>query len=66
MESVPLPDRSVDSVISDGSFTLSARRMMAEAYRLLKPGGRLCVPDLTISEQELPPEILTHPSAWAG
>jgi arsenite methyltransferase len=68
MESVPLPDRSVDSVISNGSFNLSARksRVMAEAHRLLKPGGRLCVSDLTISEEELPPEILTHPSAWAG
>ncbi|HSJ34177.1 MAG TPA: methyltransferase domain-containing protein [Acidimicrobiia bacterium] len=68
MESVPLPDHSVDSVISNGSFNLSARksRVMAEAFRLLKPGGRLCVSDLTISEDELPPEILTHPSAWAG
>lgn len=68
MEAVPLPDRSVDSVVSNGSFNLSARksRVMAEAHRLLRPGGRLCVSDLTISEDELPPEILTHPSAWAG
>lgn len=68
MEAVPLPNRSVDSVISNGSFNLSARksRVMSEAHRLLKPGGRLCVSDLTISEDELPPEILTHPSAWAG
>jgi arsenite methyltransferase len=68
MEAVPLPDGSLDAVISNGSFNLSARksRVMAEAHRLLRPGGRLCVSDLTVSENELPPEILTHPSAWAG
>lgn len=68
METVPIPDGSVDTVISNGSFNLSARksRVMAEAHRLLRPGGRLCVSDLTISEDDLPPQILTHPSAWAG
>lgn len=68
MESVPLPDGEADAVISNGSFNLSARksRVMAEAHRVLRPGGRLCVSDLTVSEEELPPEILTHPSAWAG
>jgi arsenite methyltransferase len=68
MERVPMPDGSADAVISNGSFNLSARksRVMAEAHRLLRPGGRLCVSDLTISEEELPPQILTHPSAWAG
>ncbi len=68
MESIPLPDASVDVVISNGSINLSARksRVLAEAQRLLRPGGRLCVADLTIREEELPSEILTHPSAWAG
>ncbi len=68
MESIPLPDASVDAVISNGSINLSARksRVLAEAQRVLRPGGRLCVADLTIHEEELPSEILTHPSAWAG
>ena len=68
MESVPLPDASVDVVVSNGAINLSARksRVLAEAHRVLRPGGRMCVSDLTIREEELPAEILTHPSAWAG
>ena len=68
MESLPLPDASVDVVVSNGSINLSARksRVLAEAHRVLRPGGRLCVSDLTIREEDLPPEVLTHPSAWAG
>ncbi|MEX2587814.1 MAG: methyltransferase domain-containing protein [Actinomycetota bacterium] len=68
MESLPLDDESVDVVISNGAINLSARksRVLAEAYRVLRPGGRLCVADLTICEEDLPSEILTHPAAWAG
>jgi arsenite methyltransferase len=68
MEALPLPDDSVDVVISNGAINLSARksRVLAEAHRVLRPGGRLCVSDLTIREEELPTQILTHPSAWAG
>jgi len=68
MDDLPLPDDSVDVVISNGSINLAARksRVFAEARRVLKPGGRLCVTDLTLDETELPTEILTHPSAWAG
>lgn len=68
MESLPLPDGSVDVVISNGTVNLSARksRVLAEAHRVLRPGGRLCVVDLTICEEDLPSQILTHPSAWAG
>lgn len=68
MESLPLPDASVDVVVSNGSLNLSARksRVLSEAHRVLRPGGRLCVSDLTIREEELPTEILVHPSAWAG
>lgn len=68
-EDLPLPDASVDVVISNGTVNLSARksRVLAEAFRVLRPGGRLAVADPVIEEEdELPPEILTHPAAWAG
>jgi SAM-dependent methyltransferase len=68
MDDIPLPDESVDVVISNGAINLAARksRVLAEALRVLRPGGRWCVADLTIVEEDLPPEIITHPSAWAG
>jgi SAM-dependent methyltransferase len=68
MDDIPLPDASVDVVISNGAINLAARksRVLSEALRVLRPGGRLCVADLTIVEEDLPPEIITHPSAWAG
>lgn len=67
MEALPLPDASVDVVISNGVVNLSPRkvRVFAEAYRVLRPGGRLAVVDLVL-EHDLPPDIQTHPAAWAG
>jgi SAM-dependent methyltransferase len=68
LEAIPLPDDSVDVIISNGVINLSARkaRVMAECARVLKPGGELCVSDLTVGQDDLPPEILTQPAAWAG
>ncbi len=68
MEAIPLPDDSVDHIISNGVINLSPRktRVLYECARVLRPGGKLCVSDLTVDENELPPEILTHPAAWAG
>ena len=68
MEAIPCPDRSVDLIISNGVINLSARkaRVMAECARVLRPGGRLCVSDLTVERDDLPPEIATQPAAWAG
>jgi arsenite methyltransferase len=68
MEAIPLPDGSVDHVVSNGVLNLSPRkaRALAECARVLRPGGKLTVSDLTIAEEELPPEIVTHPAAWAG
>jgi arsenite methyltransferase len=68
MEAIPLPDDSVDHIVSNGVINLSPRkvRVLAECARVLRPGGKFCVSDLTIDETELPSEILTHPSAWAG
>jgi arsenite methyltransferase len=67
IEALPLPDASVDVVISNGVVNLSPRkvRVLAEAYRVLRPGGRLAIVDLVL-EHDLPPEIQTHPAAWAG
>lgn len=67
MEDIPLDDASIDVVISNGVINLSPRksRALAEMARVLVPGGRLCVSDLTV-EGNLPPEILTSESAWAG
>jgi arsenite methyltransferase len=67
MEDIPLLDESIDVVISNGVLNLSARksRALAEMFRLLKPGGRICMADLTV-EGELPPEIANDQSAWAG
>jgi arsenite methyltransferase len=67
MERIPLPDASVDVVISNGVLNLSGRksRALAEIFRVLKPGGRISLADLTV-EGELPPEIANDQSAWAG
>lgn len=68
IEAIPLEDAAVDHVISNGVINLSARksRVLAECARVLRPGGRLTVSDLTVEDEELPPEILTHPATWAG
>jgi SAM-dependent methyltransferase len=68
IEAIPLPDESVDHVISNGVINLAPRkaRVLAECARVLRPGGKFTVSDLTVDEEDLPPEVLTHPAAWAG
>ncbi len=68
MEDLPLPDGTADVVVANGTINLTGRksRVLAEAHRVLRPGGRMVAADPTIREEELPAEILTHPSAWAG
>jgi arsenite methyltransferase len=68
MEAIPLLDDSVDAVISNGVVNLSGRKMRAlfECARVLRPGGSLCLTDVTLEEDRLPPEVLTHPAAWSG
>jgi SAM-dependent methyltransferase len=66
-EEIPLPDESVDVVISNGTLNLSTRksRVLAEMMRVLRPGGRVSVADLVIDEA-LPEDVLKSPAALAG
>lgn len=68
IEAIPLPDASVDHIVSNGVINLAPRkaRVLAECARVLRPGGKLTLSDLTVDDQELPPEILTNPATWAG
>lgn len=68
MEAIPLADESVDHVISNGVINLAARkrRVLAECARVLRPRGKLSLSDLTVGDEELPPEVLLHPATWAG
>ncbi len=67
LESIPMPDASVDVAISNGVVNLSPRkgRALAEAFRVLRPGGRVSLADIVVDE-DLPPEVLVDPDAWAG
>jgi SAM-dependent methyltransferase len=68
MEAIPLPDAGIDLIISNGVVNLSPRkaRVLAECARVLRPGGRLCIADLTVEQDDLPVEVATQPAAWAG
>ncbi len=67
MEEIPLPDASVDAVISNGVLNLSTRksRVLAEVIRVLRPGGQASISDLVLTEA-LPEEVLKSPAALAG
>jgi ubiquinone/menaquinone biosynthesis C-methylase UbiE len=67
IESIPLPSRSVDVVISNCVINLSGdkRRVLAEAFRVLKPGGRFAVSDVVV-DGELPPEVKRSMELWIG
>lgn len=67
LEAIPLPDASVDVAISNGVVNLSPRkgRALAETFRVLRGGGRIALADIVV-DQDLPPEVLVDPDAWAG
>jgi arsenite methyltransferase len=67
IENIPLPENSVDVIISNCVINLSADkdRVLGEAFRVLKPGGRFAVSDV-VTKGEVPDEIKNNLLLWAG
>jgi SAM-dependent methyltransferase len=67
MEEIPLPDASVDVVISNGVINLSfrKRKVIEELFRVLKPGGRISITDI-VSAKKLSQDIVNDPRLWAS
>jgi arsenite methyltransferase len=67
IEAIPLPDASVDVIISNCVINLSAdkRQVLREAYRVLKPGGRFAVSDVVI-RGPVPEEVRRSMELWVG
>jgi SAM-dependent methyltransferase len=67
IEAIPLPDRSVDVIISNCVINLSVDKdaVLREAFRVLKPGGRFAVSDVVI-RGELPSDIRRSMELWVG
>jgi SAM-dependent methyltransferase len=67
IESIPLPDNTVDVIISNCVINLSADKdkVLREAFRVLKPGGRFAVSDV-VTRGEVPAEVRQHMLLWVG
>ena len=67
IENIPLPDNSVDVIISNCVINLSADkdRVLREAFRVLKPGGRFAVSDVVV-RGSVPDEVRKSMLLWVG
>ena len=67
IESLPLPDRTVDVVISNGVFNLcpDKPKVLAEVFRVLRPGGRLQMADMLLDDAVTPEEV-AQKGAWSA
>jgi arsenite methyltransferase len=67
IEDIPLPDNTVDVVISNCVINLASDKgqVLREAYRVIKPGGRFAVSDV-VSQGELPADLRQDMEAWVG
>lgn len=67
IEAIPLPDASVDVIVSNCVINLSGDkdRVLREAYRVLKPGGRFAVSDVVL-RKPLPPLLANVVALWTG
>jgi ubiquinone/menaquinone biosynthesis C-methylase UbiE len=68
IEHIPLPDNSVDVIISNCVINLSADkdRVLAEAFRVLKPGGRFAVSDVVVRGHDIPDAVRRSMELWVG